>query len=313
MMKKFLFTLLILFGLSACSSHPSYQNQSIGVVVYDQNDSFIRSITDELVKQADRHHLHLTLASANKSQDKQDELVRDFISDGVSILCVNLVDRTETSNIIRYAQQANVPVIFFNREPVRSDLERWDKLFYVGAKSDQAGRYQGQIVAQYLTGHPEMDRNQDHLIQTFVLEGEAGHQDAIIRTETALSTLKNAGVHIDQLGHQMCQWDRQKAYEAMKQQLQLPIELVIANNDEMAIGAAQAYEEANLALPAIVGIDGSVDGKAYISEHKLIGSVLNDNQGQAHAMIDLIQDLLSGKDHLPVYTLLDYEKILPED
>lgn len=309
-MKRIFITLLLAFSLVACQNQQPYQSQSIGVVVYDDQDPFIQSITNQLMKLANQHNLNITLSSANQNQDKQDELVRDLISDGVSILCVNLVDRTETSNIIRYAQQANVPVIFFNREPVRSDLERWDKLFYVGANSEQAGRYQGQIVANYLASHPDVDRNQDHFIQTFVLEGEPGHQDAIIRTETALATLKNAGIHIDQLGHQLCQWDRKLAFQSIQQQLHLPIELILANNDEMAIGAAQAYEQAGLTLPAIVGIDGTKDGQAYVKQHKLIGTVLNDNKGQAKAIFHLIQDLLAGQENLPVYTLLDYQKIL---
>ena len=78
-----------------------------------------------------------------------------------------------------------IPIIFFNREPVEEDLMRWDKLYYVGGKAKQSGELQGELAADFIKVNPQADRNNDGKIQYVILEGEMGHQDAIIRTEKA--------------------------------------------------------------------------------------------------------------------------------
>lgn len=88
----------------------------------------------------------VSVRSGDNSQQEQDEVVEEMIDAGCDVLCVNLVDRTAPSNIIRLARQNNIPVIFFNREPVREDLLQWDKLYYVGCDAAQSGEMQGRLL-----------------------------------------------------------------------------------------------------------------------------------------------------------------------
>ena len=69
-----------------------------------------------------------------------------FINQDYDVICVNLVDRTAASTIIDKAKSADIPLIFFNREPVEEDMNRWDKLYYVGAQAEQSARLQAEIV-----------------------------------------------------------------------------------------------------------------------------------------------------------------------
>ena len=66
---------------------------------------------------------------------------------------------------------------------------QWEKLYYVGCDAEQSGIMQGEIAAEYINSHPEVDKNKDGKIQYVLLEGEAGHQDAISRTEYSVKTL----------------------------------------------------------------------------------------------------------------------------
>ena len=86
------------------------------------------------------------------------------------------------------ARNEDIPVIFFNREPVREDLMQWEKLYYVGCDAEQSVIMQGEIAAEYINSHSEVDKNKDGKIQYVLLEGEAGHQDAISRTEYSVKT-----------------------------------------------------------------------------------------------------------------------------
>lgn len=102
----------------------------------------------------------------------------------------------------------DVPIIFFNREPVAEDLEQWEKLYYVGADAKQSGVMQGEIAADVIRENQWADRNRDGKIQYVVLEGEPGHQDSIIRTENAVETLKSGGVELEKLSGQIANWNR---------------------------------------------------------------------------------------------------------
>lgn len=166
----------------------------VGVVTYTPDDPFINAMTDILKEdlkalEASDMKVIVSVRSGDNSQQEQDEVVEEMIDAGCDVLCVNLVDRTAPSNIIRLARQNNIPVIFFNREPVREDLLQWDRLYYVGCDAAQSGEMQGEIAAEYIKNHPEVDRNQDGKIQYVLLEGEAGHQDAISRTDCSVKTI----------------------------------------------------------------------------------------------------------------------------
>ena len=87
---------------------------------------------------------------AANSQRTQDDQVQEMIGNGCDILCVNLADRTDPSQIITAAQEHDIPIIFFNREPVEEDLMQWDQLYYVGAEAKQSGQMQGQLAADYI-------------------------------------------------------------------------------------------------------------------------------------------------------------------
>lgn len=92
---------------------------------------------------------------------------------------------------------ARYPHYIFNREPVEEDLMQWDQLYYVGAEAKQSGQMQGQLAAAYIKEHPDVDRNHDGKIQYVILEGEMGHQDAIIRTESVAESLKEQGIALE--------------------------------------------------------------------------------------------------------------------
>lgn len=183
---------------------------------------------------------------AANSQRTQDDQVQEMIGNGCDILCVNLADRTDTSQIITAAQEHDIPIIFFNREPVEEDLMQWDQLYYVGAEAKQSGQMQGQLAAAYIKEHPDVHRNHDGKIQYVILEGEMGHQDAIIRTESVVESLKEQGIALEKLSYQIANWNRAQAQNRMMQligQYNNRMEVVLANNDAMALGAMDAYEK----------------------------------------------------------------------
>ena len=303
----------------------------IGVTLYDQYDTFVAQLMEEFNTYASAKEeetgvaINIEVYNAADSQSTQNNQVEEMLNDGCDVICVNLVDRTEPTTIIDMAEKNNVPVIFFNRELVAEDLERWDQLYYVGAKAFESGIMEGEIAADTFKNNPEVDKNGDGMFQYVVLEGEAGHQDAIVRTEYSVSTIVENGVPVEKLGYGIANWNRAQAQTKMAQMLGEHgenIELVIANNDDMALGAIDAIKASDLEQedwPVVVGIDGTDVGLEAVANGEMVGTVYNDKEGQAEAMLDLAYELsvdgdLSGLDlEDGKYIRLPYSKVGADD
>ena len=195
----------------------------------------------------------------------------------------------------------------------------------MGADAEQSGVMQGELAAEAIKADDRVDRNNDGKIQYVVLEGEAGHQDAIIRTEKVADTLRNEGIELEKLNSGVANWNRAQAENRMTQligQFHNQIELVLANNDDMALGAIDAYEKLNITkatYPLFFGIDGTDAGLKAVRDSKMAGTVYNDKEGQAGAMAKLAAALVTGErmEELTFenekYIYLPYRKITSEN
>ena len=179
---------------------------------------------------------------------------------------------------------------------------QWEDLYYVGCDAEQSGVMQGEIAADYIKNHPEVDKNQDGEIQYVLLEGEAGHQDAISRTDFSVKTLIEKEVNLEKLSYQFADWNRGQAENRMNRlisQYKDGIELVISNNDEMALGAVEAYRKAGYEQtewPVIFGIDGLDDALEAIKAGEMQGTVYNDKEDQALQIAKLAVEIFRGED-----------------
>ena len=193
---------LVTVTAGGCKSgeEETVKNIKIGVTLYDQYDTFLSEMMTEFTEYAaDKEEeskvtINLEILDASKSQLTQNEQVKSLIEKGCNVVCVNLVDRTEPTTITDFAENNNVPIIFFNRELVAEDLERWKDLYYVGADASESGTLEGELAADAFKENAAMDKNSDGICQYVVLEGEAGHQDSIVRTEYSVNTMVEKGV-----------------------------------------------------------------------------------------------------------------------
>lgn len=311
-MKRFMAFLLVtalIISFQGCGARrEKAKNIKVGVLCYARNDTFINELMNCYSKDMgkyDRKNLNfnLTVRWGNNSQRTQNSQAEELIEDGAKILIVNLVDRTSPSQIIDIAKKNSVPVIFFNREPVNEDLNQWDKLFYIGAEAGMSGDLQGELASSDIKKDPSADKNGDGKIQYVVLQGQTGHQDSIIRTEKSIAKIKEDGIVLDKLCTETANWNRSEAESRMQEILEKypgQVELVLSNNDDMALGAVDAYNKMNISedsRPLIYGIDGSVVGLNALLNGAINGTVYNDKVSQAAAMAELSYDLALGKDY----------------
>lgn len=297
----------ILLPLAACGGAGD-DTIRVGVALYRQDDTFITSLSQCLQQavleeeQARGVKINLNVVDGRASQTTQNEQVDRFLDRGYDVICVNIVDRTAAAVFIDKAQAAGVPVVFFNREPVEEDLNRWKYAYYVGTRADEAGRIQGGLVLDaWQADAAALDRNGDGVLQYVMLEGEPGHQDALLRTEHSVRTLTTAGVPMEKLSNNAADWQRGPARLRMQRWLEElgdAIEVVFANNDDMALGAIDACLEDGIPpeeMPFIVGVDATAPALRAVEEGTLKGTVLNDAAGQAEDILALSCALAQGK------------------
>jgi methyl-galactoside transport system substrate-binding protein len=289
MKKIVLFAAAVLAAGIAVAAEPK-----IGCAIYKFDDTFMTGVRNSILDSA-KGKASVDMVDSQNSQPTQNEKVDLFIGKKMSAMAINPVDRAAAGNIIQKAKAAGIPVVFFNREPLKEDMAKWDKVFYVGAVAQESGTMQGQLLAKWWKAHPEADLNKDGVMQYVMLKGEPGHQDAELRTKFSIKAIEDAGIKVQKVFEDTGMWDRVKGQEKMAAALgaHKDIEAVLANNDDMGLGAIEALKAAGYfkggKFMPVVSVDATAPALAALKDGTLLGTVLNDskNQGKATFMAAL--------------------------
>lgn len=314
--------ILIFNSLVSCSDKNNRKKVSgnideikIGVIVYKEDDTFISTISKNIEKIAKEKELEnnykitVTFIDAKVSQANQNDQVDRMISQNFDVICVNIVDRTASAVIIDKAKVVDIPIIFFNREPVEEDMQRWNKVYYVGADAKQSGEMQANIIIDmYNNDSRAVDKNGDGKIQYVMLEGEPGHQDALIRTEYCIKTIVENGIGVEKLANDTANWQRSQGASKMKQwnnEFGESIEVVFSNNDDMALGAIDALDNLNINTnrPLIVGVDATPQALEAVKNGTLAGTVISDAMEQANTIFNIAYALSTEENVDEIYDI----------
>lgn len=282
-------------------SSSATETPKVGVAIYKFDDTFMTGVRNAIQKSAEGIAA-VDIVDSQNSQPTQNDKVDLFITKKYNSMLINPVDRTAAGVIIDKGKTANVPVVFLNREPLPEDMKKWDKVYYVGAKAEESGTMSGQLIADYWKAHPEADKNGDGVLQYVMLKGEPGHQDAELRTTYSIQAIEDAGIKVEKLAEDTAMWDRVKGQEKMAAFLGShgdKIEAVLANNDDMALGAIEAlkaagYFSGDKYIP-VVGVDATAPAVQALQEGTMLGTVLNDANNQGKAAITLASLLAKGE------------------
>lgn len=317
--------LFAVFCLTGCSGGTSSGTGEISVLYYTFSDTYISSVRAGLDKILSDAGLNYNDYDANSSQTTQTEQVHTAIAKGSSMLIVNVVDtgsNDAAQNIVNLAKAQNIPVIFFNRSVDESVVTSYEKCVFVGTDYEMAGHMQGEMIGNYLLqNYDNYDLNKDGKISYVMFKGQEGNLEAIARTKYAVedcnSVLQAAGKPaiefydtsnankylVDQDGN----WSSAAATNYMSTILARHstagnnmVELVIANNDEMALGAVSALQSAgynkgsgSVVIP-VFGIDATDAAKAKIADGSMAGTIKQDGEGMAQTIKTIIDNFKSS-------------------
>lgn len=322
-------------GSSQGQSQSSNSDLNIGVFYYTYSDSYISSVRTALDAELDSAGVVYQDYDANSNQTTQNEQIDTAISQGTNLLIVNLVTTGSVDAsglIIDKAEEAGIPVIFFNRAlaPDGEDadvLASYDQLAFVGTDAPEAGHMQGQMIGDYIVENfDDIDLNGDGKISYAMFKGQEGNVEAIYRTqysvEDANAILTENGYpeleYFDSSNSDCYQvdldgnWSATAANNYMVTNLSQyseangnMIELVICNNDSMAEGVISALNDKGYNLGdgesteiPVFGVDATDAAKQYIADGKMIGTIKQDAEGMAECIAALTDNVANGKELL---------------
>lgn len=313
-------------GLAACSSSKSSGSSgsseaegevpTVGVLIYKYDDTYISTVRNAIETALDGK-AEIIMQDGKGDQATQNDQLDVMIEKGVDVLCVNMVDAKAAQGVVDKAKEAGIPTIFFNREPDTDVIKSYEKAIFIGTNAADAGKMQGDIIKDLFDTHPEYDLNGDGAIQYVMFQGEPDNPEAIARTQYSVEQAEADGCTMERIGEiQVCNWDTEQAQRAMEALLAAnegKIELVIANNDGMAIGCIAALsnigynvEGGDKFIP-VIGVDATDAAKEAIAKGTMSATVLQDGEAMGNAIASVALNAAAGEDFLAGtdYTLDD--------
>ncbi|SIR04007.1 monosaccharide ABC transporter substrate-binding protein, CUT2 family [Alkalispirochaeta americana] len=260
----------------------------VGYVCNNFNDTFqtyvMDAARDYFVEVDD---VSITFQDAQEDVIRQQDLVNTFITQGVDALIVVPVDTSAMSPIIRAASEANVPLIFVNRNPF-GETTPPENVYYVGSQEIVAGRMQMEEMGKLLGGEGGVA----------ILMGRLDNEGAILRTEGNEEVIAEEFPNIRVLAKETGLWQRDQGMSLTENWITAygnRLNGILANNDEMALGAAEALRSAGRTDVPVMGVDAIPDALEAVRQGILAATVLQDSVGQGGGSARLAHQILKGE------------------
>ena len=261
------------------ASGAALADMTIGVSMSQFDDTWLTYLRESMDTKAKSYPdgVKLQFEDARSDVVKQLSQVESFISQKVDAIVVNPVDTAATKKITEAAVKAGIPLVYVNRRP--DDLNLPKGVVTVASNDLEAGQMQMQYLADKMGGKGDI----------VILLGDLANNSTTNRTKGVKEVLtKYPNIKIEQ--EQSGIWSRDKGMTLVNDWLTQgrKFDAVVSNNDEMAIGAAMALQQAGVEKGSILiaGVDGTPDGLNAVKKGSLLVSVFQDAKGQADGSID---------------------------
>ena len=301
---------------------------------YTFGDVYLTSVRTALDAAFVEKGVNVTDKDSNANQQTQTDDINTALVTGANAIVINLVESGAigtAENLLNTVAAQGVPAVFFNRAVSTDDAEAkalfdsYEKSVFIGTKFEEAGMMQGTMIGEYVLEHyDEIDLNGDGVISYVMFKGDEANQEAILRTKYGV---ENADAVLTAAGKPALQyydaaattkylvdmngtWSNTASFEYMSTILAQyneangnMVELVICNNDDMALGAINALTnvgyntgvEGDKVIP-VFGVDATDAAKELIAAGRMTGTIKQDAVGMADAVATITANLIAGKD-----------------
>lgn len=292
-MKKIIVCMILLMslltGCGGAGSSGDDRKVKVGYVINNLNDTFQTYVLEKAKEYAKENNIELLVENPEEDTIRQLDMTNSLIQKGVKALIVVPTDTSAMDPITKAAQETGIPLAYVNRNPFAGKEDSIpDNVFYVGVDEKSAGVMQMEYIGDLLGGQGGVA----------VLMGILGNEGTVKRTEGVKEALETKFPNMQLLATETGNWKRDQGLALTENYLTTygdKLNAVIANNDEMALGAIQALKTAGkLDQIKVVGIDAITDALDSIKAGELSGTVFQD-PAQGRAAIEILDKVLKGE------------------
>jgi inositol transport system substrate-binding protein len=290
-MKRTLLLAAAFTGLMGSSAFAT----TIGVAMAQFDDNFLTVLRNGMIAYAKTlPDVTLQVEDGANDVNKQLSEIQNFVASKVDAIIVNPVDTDATAAITKLAADAKIPLVYVNRQPANLDSLPAGQAFVASNESD-SGTLETKQICKLLK-----DAGKGKGANIYVMEGLLNNQSAQQRTKDIHDVMATPDCNfIKIIDQQTANYQRDDAQSLMANWLTTgtKFDAVIANNDEMAIGALQAMKAAGIDTKSVIigGIDATQDALASMKAGDLKVTVFQDAAGQGKGSVDTALKLIKGE------------------
>ena len=253
------------------------------------SDTFLTVLRKGIEKAAADAKQPVQIEIADDDVAKQLSQIQNFIAAKVDAVIVNAVDTSATAPMTKLANDAGIPIVYVNRQP--SDVDKLGpKGAFVASNEADSGTLEAKAICKLIGGKGDI----------LVMQGDLANQAAVQRTKDiheVIATDECKGIKI--IDEQTASWDPVKAQDLMTNWIAAGKKpnAVIANNDNMALGAIKAMKAAGMSTKDIPvgGIDATQEALASMKAGDLSVTVFQDAAGQGKGAVEAAMKLIKGE------------------
>jgi inositol transport system substrate-binding protein len=310
-MKTFFTKSVLALGVATLVSTAALAQQiGVSVARFDDNGlTVMRNGMTEHEKTLDG--VSLQIEDATDDVAKQLDQINNFIASGVDAIIVNAVDTNATEAMSKAAADANVPLVYVNRQPINMDTLPEGQAF-VASNEIESGTLAAFRMCQDLRA-----QGKSAGARAYMLMGQLSNQAAVQRSKDFEDVIgMDMCNFITLIDKQTAEWSRDKAQDLMTNWISSGEEFhaVFGNNDEMAIGAIQAMKASGISMDDVVvgGVDATQDALVAMKAGDLDVTVFQDLAGQGAGSIDTALKLAKGEE-VEKTVFIPFKLVTPEN
>lgn len=262
--------------------------EQIGYSCCDANDTFQKHILAAAQDEATKNGFKLLIEDARENVDLQVEQIERMISEGAQALLVVPVNTSNVDAITAIAKKAEIPLVFVNRNPFPGQRPP-DDCFVVASDARVEGEtqmnYAGKIIG--MNGH------------VVILQGILSNEATQSRTNGVKDVITQSYPELAITAEGTANWQRPQAKTLMSEWIKAfgreKIDAVLSNNDEMALGALEALNDAGISDVIVLGIDAIPAALQAIKDGRMAGTVLQDADMQGRGGVNIAARAIRGE------------------
>ncbi|MDK2919459.1 MAG: inositol transport system substrate-binding protein [Candidatus Petromonas sp.] len=298
---------LILGTLAGCGAQGSEEASGnkkikIGVSIANFDDTFLTYMMDGMKAYAEKHsdQIDIEFVDAKEDMAKQMNQVENFIVQQKDAIIIVPVDTSAAGPMTEAVTKAGIKLVYVNRNP--GNLP--EGTYYVGSEEIVAGRLQMEYLAKALDGKGNIA----------ILMGKLDNEGAIKRTE-GVEKVASKYPDIKIVDKQTGEWQRSAGMKVTEDWLNRfgdDLDAIASNNDDMALGAIQALQDAGREDVLVVGVDATPDGLAALEAGDLAATVFQDAAGQGGGAVEVALKAVKGEE-VKQETWIPFKLVTPEN